>query len=180
MKLSDMSDEQFGLLFDIRRSVRYHDRRRAFYERLHRVTNVLTILMAGSVLHELGRSGQPAGWLVAISAMAAILAAIDMVAGFSAYAALHRDLKSRFGALEIAMFSGDADEETWKAHRVKRLEIERDEPPVYRALDLLCHNELAAADGWKRKDNPDHFSDLTPWQRFTCQFFMWSDLGPSQ
>lgn len=178
MKLSDMSNEQFGLLFDIRRSLRYHDRRRAFFERLHRVTNLFTILMAGSVLHELGRSGEPAWWLVAAAAVAAVLAAADMVVGFSAAAAAHRVLRSRFAELEIDIFSGGSDEDCWKAHRVKRLGIERDEPPVYRALDLLCHNELAAADGWKRKEYPEHFSTLTPWQRFTCHFLMWPDLGP--
>jgi hypothetical protein len=36
MNIEDMTDAQYGLLFDVRRSIRYHDRRRAFFETLHR------------------------------------------------------------------------------------------------------------------------------------------------
>jgi hypothetical protein len=177
MKLSDMDHAQFALLFAVRRSMRYHDRRRAFFERLHRVTNVLTILMAGSVLHQLGQDGEAAVWLVGLSVAAALMAAVDMVLGYSSRAALHRELKVRFAELEIAMLSGNDAPETWVAHQVERLKIERDEPPIYHALDLLCHNETAAAEGIKRSERPQDFETLTPWQRMTSHLFMWSDIG---
>jgi hypothetical protein len=50
MNIEDMTDAQYGLLFDVRRSIRYHDRRRAFFETLHRITSALTILLVGWVL----------------------------------------------------------------------------------------------------------------------------------
>ncbi len=172
MNLKKLSDDQYGLLFDVRRSMRYHDRRRAFFERMHRVTNVLTVLMAGSVLFELGRTGETAGWLILLSVAAALLAAFDMVVGYGARAALHRDLKRRFADLEIAMMRGGLDEEAWREHQIQRLAIERDEPPVYRALDLLCHNEQLAAEG--SKEPP---AKVSPWQRYTSQLLLWPDLG---
>lgn len=174
MNLKDLSDEQYALLFDVRRSIRYHDRRRAFFERLHRVTSVLTILMAGSVLYDLGKAGETAGWLVALSAVAALLAAFDMVVGYSAWAARHQELKGRFAALEIDMLAGGLDAAAWQQHRLARLAIERDEPPVYRALDLLCHNELLVAEGVTRQDE---FSRLGRWQRWTSQLWHWPDLA---
>jgi len=32
----------------VRRSIRYHDRRRAFFETLHRLTGALTVLLASA------------------------------------------------------------------------------------------------------------------------------------
>lgn len=167
-----MTDEQYALLFGVRRSVRYHDRRRAFFERLHRLTNVLTVLMAGSVLFDIGRPGETAGWLMTLAAMAALLAALDMVVGYAARASQHRDLKGRFVDLEMAILGGDETPEVWTAHRLARLAIERDEPPIYRALDLLCHNEVLLAEGGKTAD----LVVLTKWQRWTRHLFHWPDI----
>lgn len=177
MNLKDLDDAQYGLLFDVRRSVRYHDRRRGFFDRLHRVTNVLTILMAGSVLYDLGKAGETAWWLVALSALAAVLAALDMVVGYSAWATRHHDLKNRFCALEIDMLSGDVAPATWQGYAVRRLKIERDEPPVYRALDLLCRDELLIAEGVTRERAPKEFSTLSGWQRWTSQVWHWADVA---
>lgn len=180
MNLKDLDNDQYGLLFDVRRSIRYHDRRRGFFERLHRLTSVLTILMAGSVLYDLGKTGDTASWLLGLSAIAALLAALDMVVGYSAWATRHQELKARFAALEIDMLSGNATPATWNEYRLQRLRIERDEPPVYRALDLLCHDELLVAEGHTRAKSPDQFSDLGLWQRWTSQFWHWSDVASSQ
>ena len=173
----NLSDEQYGLLFDVRRSIRYHDRRRAFYERCHHVTSVLTILMAGSVLFELGTPGNAAMWLKAISVLAALMAALDMVVGYSKRVTLHGDLRERFATLEIAMIDGGVDDEAWLIHQRERLMIEKDEPPIYKVLDLLCHNELAEAEGFKRSDSPEYFFKANWWQRFTSQIFRWENAN---
>ena len=177
MNPKDLDDAQYGLLFDVRRSVRYHDRRRGFFDRLHRLTNVLTILMAGSVLYDLGKTGETAGWLVALSALAALLAALDMVVGYSAWATRHHDLKNRFCGLEIDMLSGDLAPATWQAYAVRPLQIGRDGPPVYRALDLLCRDGLLMAEGFTPEKAPKEFSSLNGWQRWTSQFWHWSDVA---
>lgn len=179
MNLKSLDDAQYGLLFDVRRSIRYHDRRRGFFDRLHRVTNLLTILMAGSVLHDLGKTGETAGWLIGLSAAAALLAAFDMVVGYSAWARRHHDLKTRFCALEIDMLSGDLAPEIWQGFGIRRLQIERDEPPIYRALDLLCRDELLVAEGITRDKAPKEFSCLGWWQRWTSQIWHWSDVAAS-
>ncbi|MEW6120201.1 MAG: hypothetical protein AB1593_08930 [Pseudomonadota bacterium] len=167
-----MTNDQYALLFSVRRSVRYHDRRRAFFERLHRLTSVLTVLMAGSVLFEIGRSGETSGWLMGVAVMAAILAAVDMVVGYASRTNQHRGLKERFVELEMAMLKGDDSPEVWTEHRLARLKIERDEPPIYRALDLLCHNELLRAEG----GNTANLVVLTDVQRWTRHIFHWPDI----
>lgn len=174
MNVKDMGNEQYGLLFDVRRSMRYHDRRYAFFDRMHRLTNLLTILMAGSVLYDLGKTGEAAWWLTVLGAVAALLAALDMVLGYSGRATLHRDLKSRFAQLEIDMLIGSEAAETWNAHQMKRLAIERDEPPIYRVVDSLCRNEQLRAEGI---DDPRQFDTVGWWQRCTSHLWLWSDLG---
>jgi len=173
MNLSQMNDEQYGLLFDVRRSIRYHDRRRAFFERLHTITSVMTILLAGSVLYDFGKPGESAHWLLAMGVIAAVLSTFDMAVGYSRRADQHHGLKKRFIDLEESIITGAGTDEVWDGYKKKRLSIERDEPPIYRALDLLCHNEVAVADG----HGDEHISRLSTMQRVTCQLLHWSDIA---
>lgn len=173
----NLSHEQYGVLFDVRRSVRYHDRRRAFYEQLHHFTSLLTILMAGSVFFDLAKPGDTARWLQVVSAMAATLAAMDMVVGYSKRAALHGNLRERFAILEIAMIDGDTQDSTWLKHQRERLLIEKDEPPTYKVLDNLCRNELLEAEGYSREKNPELFFTTTTFQRMTAQLFRWENVA---
>lgn len=179
MDPSQLSDKQYELLFDVRRSLRYHDRRRAFYELLHQITSLMTILMAGSVLFDIAKSGETASWMVFLSTVAALLAAADMVVGYSRRANLHTDLRSRFADLEISILFGDLTDSTWRNHRKTRLSIEKDEPPVYVVLDSLCRNELLVAEGFDRKTNVDQFAKVSWWQTVTSQLWRWENHQPT-
>jgi hypothetical protein len=161
------------LAFDIRRSVRYHDRRRVHFERLHRLTNVTTILLAGVVLMELGGEGSPT-WVRVLAAAGALIGAVDLVVGFSRRADTHHNFKRRFIALEQELDAATPDLEKI---RQQRLAIEAEEPPIYRALDLLCHNELCAAMGYDRRKQPEAFSSLPWYQRWTANWIHWHEAG---
>jgi hypothetical protein len=160
-------DKHYEALFLVRRSVRYHDRRVAHYERLHRFTSLISILLAGFVFIEVSDYQLP-HWVKWVAAVGGLLSAWDMVQGFAKRADLHRNLKRRFLAVEIAM------QEPMSAAQAQRLilEIEGDEPPIYRAVDLLCHNELCAAEGQDAK----HFVLLTPLQRGTANWLKWTNI----
>lgn len=170
-----LSDDNYGLLFDVRRSIRYHDRRGAFYERFHQVTSVLTILMAGSVLFDIGKSGPTDLWLTYLALAAALLAAFDMVVGYSRKATLHSELKSRFADLEIRMLTGPSQGEIWAEYATERLRIEKDEPSPYYIVDALCRNELLVASGVRRKERPELFAKVNWYQWATRHFAHWSD-----
>ena len=53
-------------------------------------------------------------------------------------------------------------------HRLRagRLEIERDEPPVLRVLDSICHSELLRATGYDRSQ----YVEIAWYQRLLAQF----------
>lgn len=171
----NLDNDKYGLLFDVRRSIRYHDRRRAFYERLHAVTGVFTVLMAGSVLFDIGKNGETAGWLLVLSVFAALMAALDMVIGYSKRAGLHSSLRERFANLEISMILGDTADETWLEHHKSRLLIEKDEPPIYKVLDNLCRNDLLTAEGFSPTKNPNQFVVVSRWKALTAQFWQWEN-----
>jgi hypothetical protein len=175
-ELLHLTDEHYQLLFNVRRSIRYHDRRRAFYERLHHLTSLLTILMAGSFLFDLAKDGDTARWLIVLSTAAAFLAALDMVIGYSTRASLHSSLRERFANLEIEMVTGTTDDQEWENHFKKRLLIEQDEPAIYKMLDLLCHNELLEAEGFSRSKSPEEFFNAHLWHKLTSQLFRWENV----
>lgn len=170
----ERNDERWEMRCDVRRSVRYHDRRAAHFERLGRVTNVLTILLAGVVLMEVVSSGAPL-WIRILAAIGAILSSVDLVIGFGKCAGLHRELKRRFIELEKLIDAGSSLTDA----RAQRLGIEADEPLPYRALDLLCHDEIAAAVGHNRRDHPDEFSSLPWYMRWSANWLRWDNVGRS-
>jgi hypothetical protein len=119
------------------------EKRRAFVETLHRLTGALTVLLASAVLFDIARPGDTPAWLLALAAVAAVLSAFDLVSGYSSRANRHADLKRRFVALEPGILAADTADATWQRLAANRLAIEADEPPIYRALDVPCHYELA-------------------------------------
>lgn len=172
-KNDSLEDQRYALLFSVRRSIRYHDRRRAFFELMHRVSSVFMVLLASSVfLDLLGNAVQRPIWLITIALIAAMLGALDIIVGFARSATLHHDFKRRFVQLEIEITQAET-EKALRDIQIERLRIEQDEPPVYRALDLLCHNEVARADG---VTNPSDFAEVKWHQSLTRHFWHWANI----
>lgn len=168
-----LSDEHYNFLFDIRRSARYHERRKAFFELVQNIFSFLTIVMAGVVLMDVIKQGDTPRWVLWIGVGAALLSALDLVIGFSKKASIHSALREKFADLEIDIISGKQDGEIWNEYQKKRLLIEKDEPAIYYAIDGMCRNELLIADGFSRKNDKEHFASINFFQKFTAQFFRW-------
>ncbi len=149
----DVSQEHHKLLFGIRRSVRYHDRRRGFYEQFHQIVLFFGLLLGSATIGLFaGESGSD--WPLSVKLLPAvivtILSAVDLVVRSSQKAWLHADLCRKFTELEIRLQSKDAlDSEALITEITQeRLRIEATEPPNLRVLDTLCHNELLRAMGY--------------------------------
>ena len=160
------------LLFGVRRSIRYHDRRVAFFDRFHRFVLFLTMIAgsAGIVAFIAEFSQAWPQWLKLLPiALISLAAGIDLVVGTADKARLHDRLKARFIALEKTMqLSGETDDvqREWKT---ERLDIESDEPPVLRILDTLCHNEVMRSMGYAK----DRFIPVNTVQRLLSPFCDW-------
>lgn len=167
----DADQQRWGILWAVERSARYHDRRRAFFDFWHRLTAGLSLIFASaaaaSLLNATGR-----GVALGAAFVIAVLSAVDLVVGTAERARKHDDLRRRFiGLLRRIQPNEDPTPETLATWADERLSIELDEPPIYRALDLLCENELAVANGLRRR------VPLAWYERCTANWLRWSNLA---
>lgn len=144
----DVRGEHHSLLFAVRRSIRYHVRRRRFFDLVHSAANAIGIIFGSAAIVSI-LSEFRSGYAVGAAAIVTVTSAFDLVIGTQGMARLHDDLAKRFITLERDMvIEGAPTEEAVRRFTARRLEIEADEPPVLRTLDRLCHNELLRAMGY--------------------------------
>lgn len=140
----ELNDRIDGLNFGAEKSMRYHQRRRAHFERLHRGT-MFAVVVTGSA-GAAGFFGSPEFFAL----VAAVLGALDLVFAFSVKAQQHELLFKRFSILakEIRSNSSptEGDYQNWVNNR---LDIESEEPTVYWAVEASCYNEVVVA--WGRE-----------------------------
>ncbi|MDF3126989.1 hypothetical protein [Rheinheimera sp. 1928-s] len=145
---NELQDKQWELTWDIRRSIRYHMARQAFFEDFNRVVTGMNVLLSSSAMAALLSSHMKefAPWLMFA---VAVFNTLDLVIGTSKAAWLHRDLKNRFIDLEKRFCkTAQVTKENLDEATAIRLSIESEEPPIFRTLDLVCHNELVEAIRW--------------------------------
>lgn len=167
MRIEDISQNVWELLFAVRVSVRYHDRRERFFTAAHRTTAGLGALFGSTTVAAMFGTLDNRVGLIAATVVTVVFVA-DLVVGFSISAALHRDLKRRFIDLEAAIIDAHTDEQLG-AHQKARLTIEKDEPPIYRALEQMCHNDVVRASLNEHEAAPQ-FVPVSWWQRVTAQW----------
>jgi hypothetical protein len=101
----------------------------------------------------------------------AFFAALDLVVGCFNVARDHHDLIRNFSGLERQIIAAGKDitEKQLNEFVVRRLEIEEDEPPQLRVLNVLCHNDVVKALGSDKK----YLVHVGFWTRLTsdiCDF----------
>jgi hypothetical protein len=166
-----MQPTNYSTLLSVRKSIRYHESRAAFYGFWGFITRFLTILTTGSVL--VSASGTIPVWLHGLALATALLVSLDLTGSFSEKAGLHKRLKDRFSSLETQLSHCDSEQPAGPEIVHARLEIERDEPPVFVALNMICHNAQLIAEGFDQAGNQHLFLRVTAWQRLTRHFWRW-------
>ena len=161
--------DHFQLLFGVRRSVRYHSRRQAFFEGVDRWTSfALLLLGAGSVALVLRGID---GVAVLAGCSVAVLSGLKLVFAFGLRAGQHAQFVRDFVSIEKKLVA-DPSPETVQEAQSNRLDVEATEPPVMRVLDALCHNELLRAMGIT---DPDEQVPISRLQRLTANLVSWGE-----
>jgi len=153
------------LLFGVRRSIRYHSRRQAFFESVNLWTNFLLVLL-GSGTVALATEDRYAV-ILGLGMSITLISSLKLVFAFGVKATRHAQFVRDFTLLEREL-CGDTSEIAVKTIIQKRLDLEAVEPPVMQLLDVLCHNELLRAMG--SADEKEQVA-VTRWQRWTAQLF---------
>lgn len=141
-----------------RLSARYHDRRRAFYGRLSKVVQFVTIL-SGSGTASTALLSAPTGLVLFLGAVVSASSAAELVFGWGDKSYTHSSLFRRWVEVEQALVGLD-DEATAPAE-VERamIAIECDEPPTMNGVVAICQNELSRSSGHLDAIKP------IPWHR---------------
>ena len=172
--MTTRADEHSKLLFNVRRSIRYHSRRQRYFEACHRIFVFSTLMLSSFSVIALSTALIPKelSWVVLIPpAVVSLLASFDLVVGFVQKAQSHIDFVRQFTDLERRMVAPEGKEEKTIAEvQDKMLEIETTEPPVLQVLDSLCYNELLRATGYPRENH-------IPVSRVQRIFAQWFDIG---
>lgn len=139
--------------------MRYHQRRRAHYDRLHKIGR-LGVLLAGS--SAIAQFHSVIAGLVVV-----VLSALDLTFELSAKARDHEFLYRRFNELaqKLRCEQRPTDDHVMEWIN-ERLRIEADEPPAYWALEADCYNEVLYARGLNQMDAPT----LTSYQRLLMNY----------
>ena len=156
-KLNQEIDE---LNFAVEKSMRYHQRRRGYYDHFHRMVMFLVVVLGSAAFADIIEEASSY-----LAAAAAALAAIDLVWVFSHKARDHEILFRRFGDLAIKIRSEKATPESYACWEKQRLSIENDENPIFKALEADCDNEVRHA--WGRSQKLVH---IDPWSRLTMNW----------
>lgn len=161
-----------NLTFGVIKSVRYHDRRSDFFNIAHKFTSFLTVLMAGAIIFQIDAEGKGGDTALVVGWAAALFAGADVVIGFANMAGLHKALKNRFIDLQCELQNADVTEKKYKALNERRLRIESDEPTPYRALDVMCRNDVILAGGFEADIK------ILPWYvRYSAHIHKWPNIG---
>lgn len=134
------------LEFGIRKSFRYHSKRKRFFENMHNIINSLIVISGSAAFFAIWNpESDVAKWLIG---MVTLCTALDLVFDLAKKATLHDDLKRRFALLLKDISLAVKNENELKRLEVERILIEADEPTPLRVLDMMCHNEEAFAQGY--------------------------------
>ncbi|MDB6122093.1 MAG: hypothetical protein JWQ71_1086 [Pedosphaera sp.] len=162
------------LLFGIRRSIRYHARRRRFFDRLKRGMTFLTV-MCGMGTFAMLLAHVPPAWPIATAMTLTVLAVFDLLVNTAEGVRLHADLGRRFTEIEmdLVLTEDNLTDQQVREFANQRLRVVLEEPPTMRVLDCICHNEVVRVMG----HNKAYEVKLSKWQRFFANFL---DVSPDE
>lgn len=167
---ASLADRWHDMLFGVRRSIRYHKRRRGFFDRLDQCSSMLSVIFGSAAIYGILKSTNTEDLALISSGLVTVLAAVNLVVGSSRRAREHDDFARRFIALEKRMLGAESEQVLHEVSEA-RLSIEAEEPPVMQVLNCLCHNEQMRAMGYKKEE----LAQIGPLQRLFAHFFDWRE-----
>lgn len=146
----ELLDRAHDLKFNIGRSIRYHKARQHFFDLLDKFTNVISIVFgSGSVFALSQQNTNLAMWL---GLTLTVLSALALVFGFAAKARDHFDFSKQYAVQERRLIKEPLTEYLLDSVADEIRAIESNEPNVLRALNDLCWNDEAEAQGLPKEE----------------------------
>lgn len=163
--LEDLLDRKHDLNFNIGRSIRYHKARQRFFDLLDKFSNFILIFFGSSSVYVLSQHNTDLAMWLGISV--SVVSALSLVFGFSTKARDHFDFSKQYAVLERRLIKEPLSDKLLKSVEGEIRAIESNEPNVLRALNDLCWNEEALAQGASDKE----LKKVSPCRILTCQLY---------
>jgi len=162
-----MNEKIDALLFDVVRSVIYHDKRRGFYDGMNKTVKFLVLSLSSATLISAiklyGAEALP--WLAVATAF---MSFYDLVFSPSSCYVLHTDLKNRYARLRTQIETAiPCSESDYARFRELYDSIERADPPLKRVLNCISFNEAVDALGHDQADK----LPIGAFQKFVAPWF---------
>ena len=166
-------DKERDLFFRIKKSVRYHNYRKRFFINFHNWATFASVI-SGTVVFAtiLGKANHVVQlfWAACVT----MFSTLDLIVSSSTRVREYEDLSRRHIALEQELLlKKDKDMGFLLEIEAKLLQIEADEPPILRTLNVICFNETIKAMGL----DPEAEIKVGRLQRFLRHFW---DLSPDK
>ncbi|MCA4011492.1 hypothetical protein JKP22_01735 [Vibrio vulnificus] len=155
MSNDNTKDIHWSLLWNARLGIRYHTYRQSTYERLGKLITLFTLISSsGAFAIFIKSTDEISKYSAVLTLTAAILQLIELVFDTKARSILHSELKQKYLRLERDLVCIDSlTLEQASPFYDQRVSIEEQEPPVYKSLMTLCHNDLVTVTfGHKHSD----------------------------
>lgn len=165
------------LLFNTRRSRRYHMWRVKFFRRLNNARMALFLVTSSIAFSVVMGAMNLQKWGPLVTAIVALLALAEVVVRAGAKETQHHNLARAFVELEAEVV-GHGERLTeldLDRLRTKYLKIELDEPPVLKSLNKICYNEELHAQYGDGPEFEEHRYEIGPFTQFWAQI---SDIRP--
>ena len=144
------ADEKHQLLFDAGRSMRYHDKRAAFFDFCDKFLTFLSLMFSSATLAALlGQNRITAGVAAVISSA---VSALSLVGGFANKARSHFEFKKQWHDLYFTIEQAEPLPQNLRTLKSEYQRIEREEPAVMYWVNELCYIEQAKAMGYTREE----------------------------
>jgi hypothetical protein len=142
-----MYGKVIALDFEVHKSVRYHAKRRSFFDNCNNFTRAVSaIFAAGAIVSIVG--GSPVATII-VAALLATLSSIDLVIDFSRRARMYDDLYKEFSELAAKIEENSIwDDAHIRLFSAQKLRIEAKEPTVLEVLNVVCANEELEGRGY--------------------------------
>jgi len=178
MTSHDVAEKHYTLSFYVRRCVKYHAFRSAFFSKLNSVTSFIGVLFGSAALTSI--VAQAPVWIsISASLVVTVFSALDLVIGTGRKAWEHNDFKKAYQAVELSLLElgeSKSTEESLCALEITIKKIESQEPKELQFLNEMASNEVIRSI-YPADEAMKHVVDL-PWsKRVTANIIDW-DVGP--
>jgi hypothetical protein len=140
----------YDLDFAVHKCRRYHEKLCAFYSVWRDCVKIVTVAAGSGAAFLLFADAKPAA--EAFASFVALWAALDYMVAPDKKAEKHSELRDRFIELAIKVRKMPLTEDAYNKLAGERLQIEKDEPPCKRLVDLQARNEECRARNFPAED----------------------------